>query len=268
MKKNIFITAITAITALFMFTTSNVKAQTTAMPLSGLDCNGVYHDLIADLDSGKAVLIHFFMPNCGSCVPPAQRIQAMAKKVMETYPGMVTAYAMPFTDNTDCNYTSGWCFSNGLDLYTPYDSGAAQVAHYGGFGMPTVVLLGGDDHRVMFSTQSFSTSDTLIMRDSILALFGGPTGIAELNNTVSTFTVYPNPANELVSIQVELKTNSELLIDITDITGRQIALISNEKQSKGTFTKQFNTASIPSGNYLIRLTVNGKTATQKLNIAH
>lgn len=268
MRKNIFITAITAITALLMFSTSTVKAQTYAMPLSGLDCNGVNHDLIADLDSGKAVLIHFFMPNCGSCVPPAQNIQAMANNIMVNYPGMITAYAMPFTDNTDCSYTSGWCSSNGLSLYMPYDSGAAQVAHYGGFGMPTVVLLGGNDHRVMFSTQSFSTSDTLIMRDSILALFNGSTGIAELKNTISAFTVYPNPANELLSIQVELKTNSELLIDIADITGRQVAIISNEKQSKGTFTKQFNISSIPSGNYLIRLTVNGKTASQKLNIAH
>ena len=265
MKKTI---STTVIVVILLLTTTISKAQTYAMPLSGNDCNGMPHDLIADLDAGKVVLIHFFMPNCGACPPPAQKIQAMANHILATHPGMITAYAMPFNNTTTCAYTSTWCSSNGLSLYMPYDSGATQVAHYGGFGMPTVVLLGGNDHRVLFSTQSFSTSDTTILRDSILALIAGTTGIADLQNSVSAFKVYPNPANDLVSVNVELKKTSNLLIDVTDITGKQVAIISDEKQNTGIFTKKFNAAILPSGNYLIRLSVDGKTATQKLSITH
>jgi Secretion system C-terminal sorting domain len=260
MKKLILL----SIALMFTFTIS--KAQTTAMPLSGLDCNGMPHDLIADLDAGKAVLLHFFMPSCSSCPPPAQKIQTMANNILATHPGMITAYAMPFNNTTTCAYTSTWCSSNGLTLYMPYDSGATQVAHYGGFGMPTVVVLGGADHRVLFSTLSFSTSDTTIMRDSILALFAA-TGIRETAATVSSFNVFPNPTSDNVSINIDLKETANVLIDVADITGKQVAIISNEKQT-GVITKQYSTAALPNGNYFIRLQVNGKTETQKLNVAH
>lgn len=252
-----------------MFVITISKAQT-VMQLTGNDCNGNAHDLYADLDAGKAVLLHFFMPSCGACPPPAQKIQAMANHINAMHPGMVTAYAMPFNNTTTCAYTSTWCSSNGLSLYMPYDSGATQVANYGGFGMPTVVLLGGagsGNHRIMFSTLSFSTSDTTIMRDSIMALLMSSTGIADLPNGVNSFSVYPNPASDNISINLELKETSNLLIDVTDITGKQVAIISDEKQN-GIITKQFNTATLPNGNYFVRINANGKTATQKLTVTH
>jgi hypothetical protein len=260
MKKSIYLTIV------LLFSLNISRAQS-AMQLSGMDCNGNMHDLFADLDAGKAVLLHFFMANCGSCPPPAQKIQAMANKILATHPGKITAYALPYTNSTNCSYTSSWVSSNGLSLFAPFDSGATQVAHYGGFGMPTVVLLGGTDHRVMFSTQSFSTSDTTEMRDSILALLSGSTGIIDFPDAVSSFSVFPNPANNETTINLMLKENTDLLVDITDLAGKQVAIIMNEKQS-GVVAKKFSTASLPNGNYLVRLQLNGKTVTQKLNIIH
>jgi hypothetical protein len=39
-------------------------AQTVSQ-ISGPDCNGQNHDLYQELDAGKAVILHFFMSNCG-----------------------------------------------------------------------------------------------------------------------------------------------------------------------------------------------------------
>lgn len=254
-----------SIALLFVFSIS--KSQT-VMQLNGVDCNGMSHDLLADLDAGKAVLLHFFMPNCSSCPPPAKKIQAMANNVLAMHPGMITAYAMPFNNSTMCADVASWVTTNSLSLYMPYDSGAVQVANYGGFGMPTVVLLGGSDHRVMFKTQSFSTSDTIEMRDSIMALLESPAlAIKNLPSSVSSFNVFPNPANNNVSINFSLKETSNLMLDVTDIAGKQVAIVSEEKQN-GAVTKQFNTAILPNGNYFVRLAVNGKTVTQKLTVAH
>lgn len=262
MTKSIF----TTIALMFIITIS--KAQTIALPFSGVDCNGNAVNLFADLDAGKAVILHFFMPSCGSCPPPAQKIQTMANHINATHPGMVKGYAFPYQNSTTCAYASSWVSSNNLGtLYAPMDSGAAHVAHYGGFGMPTVVVLGGSDHRVMFSTLSFSTSDTTAMRDSIMALLNSTAGITDLPSAVNKFTVYPNPATDNISINLDLKETANLLIDVTDITGKQVAIISNEKQT-GIVTKQYNTAALPNGNYFVRLQVNGKTATQKLTVNH
>jgi len=260
--KSLILSSILSLTVVF------TNAQTTAIPLSGVDCNGVNHDLFQDLDAGKAVVLFFFMANCGSCPPPAQKIQMMANNIMETRPGMVTGYALPFTNSTTCAYTASWVSNNNLSLFAPIDSGAAQVAHYGGFGMPTVVLLGGSDHRVMFSTLSFSTSDTTIMRDSILNLLDGTTGINNLNVSQSSIKVYPNPASDLLSINVDLKNESDVVIEMTDLTGKSVGIISTGKVAAGVLNKEFSTAGLPSGNYLLRTTVNGMLTTQKFTIIH
>jgi hypothetical protein len=133
--------------------------------------------------------------------------------------------------------------------------------------MPTVVVLGGADHKVLFSTLSFSTSDTTEMRNKILAQINGTSGIADLPSVVNAFSVFPNAASDNISINLDLKEASNLLIDVTDITGKQVAIISNEKLN-GIITKQFNTSELPSGNYFVRIQVNGNTASQKLIINH
>src|SRR5688572_892045 len=95
MKNSILIIA----ALMFVFTIS--RAQT-VMQISGNDCNGVSHDLFSDLDAGKAVILHFFM-TCASCPPPAQKIQAMANNILATHPGMISAYALGYTNSYSCS---------------------------------------------------------------------------------------------------------------------------------------------------------------------
>ncbi len=252
--------------AVALLFTANISNAQTAMQLNGVDCNGNKHDLFADLDAGKAVILHFFMANCGSCPPPAQKIQAMAKNILNKYPGMITAYAMPFNNSTTCSYASSWVSSNGLSLYMPYDSGAMQVANYGGFGMPTVVVLGGKNHQILFSTQSFSTSDTSTMRSKILALLSGTSGIADISVSDANFNIFPNPANEFITINLTLKSDDLIFVEILDMTGKQISIIMNETRNAGNIVEQFDASVLPVGCYLIRSKINGQIATQKLSI--
>jgi len=236
-----------------MFAMTISRAQTTAMQINGPDCKGVNHDLFKELDSGKAVVVFFFMDNCGSCPPPAKKVQTMANNIMKKYPGKVTGYAMPFTYNTNCAATANWVSNNSLPLYAPYDSGVIQVAHYGGFGMPTVVLLGGKDHRVMFSTQSFSTSDTGIMRDSILSLFGDPSLKIKRQASFSEATIFPNPVKENMLLQFNVNSSAELQIEIYSMSGNMISGLYNGQVTQGLFTKEIQTESLSNGTYFIRI---------------
>ncbi|MBK7763685.1 MAG: T9SS type A sorting domain-containing protein [Bacteroidetes bacterium] len=258
-------------TMALMLSVATSKAQLTAMDFYGMDCNGSMHNMFSELDAGKAVVLFFYMPSCGSCPPPAQKIQTMANNILASYPNMITAYAFPFQNSTTCAYSSTWTSSNGLSLYSPMDSGATQVAYYGGFGMPTVVLLGGIDHRVMFSTLAFNDSDTTIMRDSILALFGvAPAGIHDnhLPSSINSLNIFPNPATNHAMIVMDLNEATNLVIDVIDITGRQVAVICNEKSNQGSITKHFNTEALANGTYTIRINANGKFTNKKLNVVH
>jgi hypothetical protein len=259
------------LTMTFMFATSNTKAQLTALDFYGMDCNGTMHNMFSELDAGKAVVVFFYMPSCSSCPPPALKIQTMANNIMASYPNTITAYAFPFQNSTTCAYSSSWTSSNGLPLFSPMDSGATQVAYYGGFGMPTVVLLGGTDHHVMFSTLAFNDSDTTIMRDSILSLLGvAPAGINEnyLPSDMKSLNIYPNPALNYTSVSLDLNVVTNLAIDVIDLMGRQVAIICNEINKQGTVVKFFNTEALATGTYTIRINANGKFVNRKINVVH
>lgn len=249
---------------------TTVTVAQTPMQFSGQDCNGNPVDLFSDLDAGMAVVLHFYMPNCGSCPPSAKRIQTMANRINTMYPGKVKGYAFPYQNSTSCAYSSSWVTSNSIGtLYAPMDSGAEHVAYYGGFGMPTVVLLGGKgaNRRVMFSTLSFSTSDTTIMRDSIQALLNSFTGLNDNDKHGPQFSIYPNPANDRITFQMDLIEPSLIQIEIMDITGRKVMRLENDKLS-GRVTKTYDITNLNPGIYIARVQEKGKFTSHKFNIYH
>ena len=257
------------IAIIFIFSCSvSVSNAQTAMQIAGVDCYGEPVDMFADLDAGKAIILLFYMPDCGACPPPGEELQEMATNLMVANPDMIQGFAFPFQDVTTCEYSISWVEDNHLPFFAPMDSGAYPVAYYGGFGMPTVVLLGGTDHRVMFSTLSFLTSDTTEMRDSIINLFGGTTDISNMTDAISNFNVYPNPANEVIEISADLSENSDLEIVFLDVTGRLIRKVSEGNTISGKFSTQIETVSLPEGIYLVRLISGENSMMKKITIYH
>lgn len=146
------------------------------------------------------------------------------------------------------------------------DSGATQVAYYGGFGMPTVVLLGGPNRDVMWVTADFSTSDTTIMRDSILAMLTAD--VKEISMEISSLEVYPNPTSNIINIRFNVKENSDISFELIDLEGRKIQTNKVEKIILGLYEKELNVSEIPNGSYFLKISVNGKSTTEKVNIRH
>lgn len=261
----------------FLMISTFSKAQS-VLPLNGLDCNGVSHDLYADLDAGKASILFFWMPSCSSCPPPAMEIQKMVNKILVNYPGKVTAYAMPFNNTTSCTSSSSWVSTNSLSLYMPYDSGATQVANYGGFGMPTVVLLGGKgtNRRVMFSTLSYTASDTTIMRDSILNILKSTTGTLSLDcsniYTMGTLTNGSTASGVMIHIPYTNTASggsySQVTTSSTGVTGLTATLNSGTFATSGNF--RFDITGTPNSAGLAQfvLNINGVACTYKFTVSN
>lgn len=261
---------LTLLFATLMLVATISKAQnTTAMDFNRTNCNGTQDHLFNDLDNGMAVVLFYYMPNCGSCPPPAKKVQTMLNNINKQYPNKVKAYAIPYNNTTKCTNVQTWVTSNGLNLFTAIDSGAAQVAYYGGMGMPSVVLVGGKDHRVMYVANQdnpFATKDTIAMRDSIMNLFNVSASINSLPVQVQSVNVFPNPATDYLNINLVLKQAVQLYTLVTDINGKTVIQESSENVSSGQVSKQINTANLPNGNYLLKLGIDGRAITQKISI--
>ena len=69
----------------FLFLLSiDCRAQTTAMDFQGVDCNNNPVHLFSDLDAGKAVMLIYYMANCGTGPPVAQKISAQPTATEES----------------------------------------------------------------------------------------------------------------------------------------------------------------------------------------
>ncbi len=239
-----------------------------AMDFQANDCNGNPQHLFADLDAGQAVVLFYYMPSCGTCPPPAQKIQAMADKINQNCPGMVKGYAYSYQNSTTCAYTAGWVTSNNLPLYAPMDgNGAEQVAYYGGFGMPTVVLVGGTNHAILWSTQNFVTADTATMRDLILTM-NCVAGINDVTIIQNSLDVYPNPSNDVLTLNFSNKNTSDISYSIQDLLGKTVFASNIETLDKGIIERTVNTGSLANGNYLLNVSINGILETRKIAIVH
>src|SRR5574338_191452 len=101
---------------------SIATGQTTAMDFNRMDCNGTMRELFKDLDSGKVVILEYFMgPNCTACEDAAKEIEGLKTKFLAKYPGKVMSYAMGFQNSYSCSTIKSWVSNLGISAI-PMDS--------------------------------------------------------------------------------------------------------------------------------------------------
>lgn len=257
------ITTIFSIALMFVFSIS--KAQTTAMDFNRADCNGNMQHLFTQLDSGHVAVLEFFMNNCSPCITAGNAIKPMYDGIAAQHAGKMHSYSIGYTNSYTCATIKNWVTSNGFNSI-PMDSGAMQVAYYGGFGMPTIVIVAGTNHDILFTTIGFTTSDTAAMGTAIRNFFATTAEAMPLN--VTSFKVFPNPASSSLNIELGLKEVATVSFELTNLAGQRVINLESEKAAPGTFTKMLSTEYLAEGMYILHANVNGIKASYKLNIIH
>ena len=252
--------------AAIAFTIQVSNAQTTAMDFNMNDCNGTMHNLYSELDQEKVVILEFFMTNCNPCITAGNGLNTMRENLLVQYPGQVLFYQFPFNNSTNCTVVSDWVTSHGYNSVA-FDSGAAQVAYYGGFGMPTVVVVAGSSYQILYNELGFSTKDTQNIAMSIHDFFN-MSGISDQPSSITSFTVYPNPASGQATIQLQLKETTDLQLQLTDLSGKVVSTIFSGTVAAGKMEQSINTAAIADGLYLVKAMIGGKEMVSKLQVAH
>lgn len=248
------------------FTIQVSNAQTTAMDFNMNDCNGQMHNLYSELDQNKAVILEFFMTNCNPCITAGNALTNLHEDLEMHYPGQVLFYHFPFNNSTTCATVADWVTSHGYNS-VPFDSGAAQVAYYGGFGMPTVVVVAGTEHKILFTGIGFSTGDTSDIAEAVHEFFTA-SGVNVLPSAIASFSVFPNPASNLTTLQLQLREPTYLQLQLTDLSGKVISDIYNGNTPVGTMEHSISTASIADGLYIVKAIANGKETFSKLQVTH
>ncbi len=83
----------------------------------------------------------------------------------------------------------------------------------------------------------------------------------------ATFTLdqnYPNPFNPSTQITYSIASSGQVLLEVFDVLGRQVATLVNTNQSVGTHTVTFDATDLSSGLYIYRLSSGSKLQTKKM----
>jgi tetratricopeptide (TPR) repeat protein len=77
---------------------------------------------------------------------------------------------------------------------------------------------------------------------------------------------YPNPFNPSTIIRYTLPENGHTSLKVFDLLGREVAILVNEFKVAGTHEARFDASSLPSGVYVYRLEIAGKSLVQKMTL--
>jgi uncharacterized delta-60 repeat protein len=146
--------------------------------------------------------------------------------------------------------------TSGVDFATvKYDNAGAQkwVVRYNGtangFDQSNAIVVWNGSVFVTGKSANNTNDDFFTIRYSYQAV-----GINEIGNYALHLNLYPNPAPEIVNIQIEgADQNSKLIVEMTDATGRLIKQVQQQDffQTDGQKIFSINTSGMAKGVYLV-----------------
>jgi thiol-disulfide isomerase/thioredoxin len=194
--------------------------QATAMDVAQADCGDVSHHLYTELDAGKVVILDFVMLNCAPCIVGTNALENISSPYETSHPGRVKIYSFGFLNSYTCEQLTAWRDNNSF-THPVFNNGEGQVAYYGGMGMPTIVVVGTNEHKVFFKSIGYTPSVDKAIKAAIdSALLYNPTGMAE-EITGDRFSVYPTFFSDRIYIDGDESLSGHEIL-ITDAFGREV----------------------------------------------
>ena len=99
---------------------------------------------------------------------------------------------------------------------------------------------------------------------SLVVVTGGVTPITQIPGEYKLGQNYPNPFNPVTKISFDLPKTGLVSLKVFDVLGKEVATLVNEVKNPGSYTVDFDGASLSSGVYFYRLETNGFVATKKM----
>lgn len=233
MKKTLFIIQLLALAYIAV-------AQEVATDFTAESCGGESYNLFQDLDAGKVVVITWVMP-CGPCVSPA----VSAFSVTQNYdPNKVKFLLVDDYANTTCTQLQTWAQTYQMGNATTFSSSQISMTDYGVIGMPKVVVLGCNTHKVYDNQNNQLNSSSLAEAIDLALSECGNTSIDE-SNTKNLYQIYPNPSLSHIYISKDNKSSSSF--SVYTLRGEKVIEMHNFE-----YDKPIDISFMPNGSYVIK----------------
>lgn len=114
--------------------------------------------------------------------------------------------------------------------------------------------------------------DNTTTEKHIMNSHGSPWGPGALtvdaNAALNGVSVYPNPFNETTTVELNLLSNDEVVVEMFDMAGKLVSSQNEGVLAAGKHNIAMNGANLADGMYFLKITAGTSVITQKVSIAH
>ncbi len=158
------------------------------------------------------------------------------------------------------NTTTGWMAGAGSSNISRTTNGGLNWTNQNTGGTQTLYSIYFADTQTGYAVGYYGAI--------IKTVSGGVTAIREVSNEIpasySLSQNYPNPFNPVTRIRYDLPRSGSVRLAVYDVTGREVEMLVNEKQSAGSYEAVWDGTRFASGVYFYRLTAEGYGETRKM----
>ena len=238
------------INTLVCFSVGIIFAQTTATDFTTNDCNGVAHNLFNELDAGNVIVISWVMP-CGPCETYSLPAYSAVQSFATSHPGRVHFYIADDYGTTACGTLNN--FASNMPVSTIFSSSDVNMSDYGAYGMPKVVVLGGNDHTIYYNQNDLHITFPGA-QSAISDALSAPLAIEQPINNKFEISSYPNPVNNVLNVSYTKIQSTIINFTIVDVLGQVVLKVEdNSSSSTEESIKSINVSTLNNGNYFLKI---------------
>jgi len=172
-------------------------------------------------------------------------------------PGNATSVTMTFTSfDTEAGFDSLW-------IYNGASTGAPLLSVHTGTVNPGTIVANSGAMTIRFKSDPFVNHAGWKATWSCVQ---NTTGINQYATSSTQLTAYPNPFNDMISVNYTLNENSFVKISLVDMIGREVSLFNANEQSGGQHHLKVDSKNLglTQGVYFLKLESKNKTSFVKL----
>ncbi|MFC2114956.1 T9SS type A sorting domain-containing protein [Bacteroidota bacterium] len=263
MRKKLFSIGIPVI-LLLLFTSANAQNVGEKAPdFSYSDLEGKMHSLSAY--AGKVVFIYTFGNGCPTCKDVGDETE---KRVQAVFGGRsdFQALGLDTWDNSSSTATVGSFKSiTGITYPLLLKAGSFEPLYSTTYDRVLVI----DQAGVLRHKNNKSTASDLDNAIAVIESLVLPTGVNGPNDglTMNLRYVYPNPAKDHAGIRFTMKASERVNIRIYNPLGQEVKRIVDGVFPAGEHSRDFSTADLSPGVYLISMETAGNFFSRKMQVS-
>ena len=178
------------------------------------------------------------------------------------------ALAVPAAPNQWSSYTfapASGGFVHGADWMYIEDNAGDSTRWRGMLRPQTIDLSSYVGQSIYIAIVHYTVDDNLLEIDDLFLEGTGSVGIQEYEGAFA-MGVYPNPANDVLNVNYNLKEESNLTMNILSVDGALVRTEDRGNAASGNGTFQVNTSDLAPGIYFVQLMTGTGSTTKKIVI--